>query len=70
MIEVYETPQEMETAAKAAGFSMKKVCEKAGIAPSTWYRWRKGITVPTHPVRVDLRYALEQMIEMGEELSQ
>jgi transcriptional regulator with XRE-family HTH domain len=36
------TPHELEVAAKAAGFTMTQVCERAGIAFSTWARWKSG----------------------------
>ncbi len=58
MIEIYETPQELETAAKAAGIKMRDVAARAQIAHTTWYRWRNGETQPTYAVRARLGTAL------------
>lgn len=33
---------EMEASAKALGVPMYEICERAGIAPSTYYRWKQG----------------------------
>ncbi len=41
------TPAEIEARAKDAGMSIVEVCRKAGIAPSTFYRWKAGETEPT-----------------------
>jgi hypothetical protein len=41
------TPAEIETAAKAHGLSMISVCKAAGIAYSTFTRWKGGATEPT-----------------------
>jgi transcriptional regulator with XRE-family HTH domain len=36
------TPVEIEVRAKRAGLSMKQVCEKAAVSPSTFSRWKHG----------------------------
>ena len=41
------TPVQIERLAEAAGKSMKRVCEEAAIAPSTFSRWKAGRTEPT-----------------------
>jgi len=41
------TPREIEELADTAGKSMRRVCEEAGIAPSTFSRWKAGDTEPT-----------------------
>ena len=41
------TPAEIERRAKALGLGMPDVCRAAGIAPSTFYRWRAGDTCPS-----------------------
>jgi transcriptional regulator with XRE-family HTH domain len=41
------TAQEIETAAREAGLSMAEVCRRAGIAQSTFTRWKRGTTEPT-----------------------
>ncbi len=61
MIEVYETPDEIERDAKTIGLSMRLVCAKAGIAHTTWYRWKNAVTIPTHDIRVRLSQALEAL---------
>lgn len=40
------TPQEIEADATAAGLSIPEMCRKAGVAPSTFYRWRDGSNSP------------------------
>lgn len=61
MRELYETPEEMEAAAKAAGLTMRKVCAKSPHAYSTWYRWRNGQTKPTLEVIVSFATALAEL---------
>jgi transcriptional regulator with XRE-family HTH domain len=41
------TPDQIEAKAAACGKSMAEVCRDAGIAQSTWSRWRRGETEPT-----------------------
>jgi predicted transcriptional regulator len=41
------TPQEIESRAAQAGRTMTEVCRKAGVAPSTFTRWKAGQTEPT-----------------------
>lgn len=41
------TPDQIEVKAAACGKSMAAVCREAGIAQSTWSRWRRGETEPT-----------------------
>jgi len=45
------TPQEIEARAKALGLSTPALCKAAGIAPSTFNRWRNGKTDPLKPFR-------------------
>jgi transcriptional regulator with XRE-family HTH domain len=40
-------PSEVEEHAKAAGKTMADVCREAGIAQSTFSRWKAGHTSPT-----------------------
>ncbi len=65
MIEIYETPEELETAAQSAGFSMRLVCAKAGFAHTTWYRWKNARTEPTREVVIRLGRALEDLRNDG-----
>jgi predicted transcriptional regulator len=53
------TPAEIEAKAKAAGLSIGDLCRSAGIALSTFYRWRAGETSPTLDVYQRLRDACE-----------
>jgi len=41
------TPKEIEEHAAAAGRTMAEVCRSAGVAPSTFTRWKAGQTEPT-----------------------
>lgn len=61
MIEIYETPEEMEAAAHSAGFSMRLVCAKAGFAHTTWYRWKNAQTEPTRDVVIRLGRAIDEL---------
>jgi predicted transcriptional regulator len=36
----------IETAARDAGLSIKRLCHEAGIASTTFYDWKKGISDP------------------------
>lgn len=40
------SPAEIERQAAEAGLSVKDLCLRAGIAQSTFYRWRNGDTDP------------------------
>jgi predicted transcriptional regulator len=40
-------PSDVEDAAAKLGLSMAQVCRKAGVAPSTFSRWKAGLTSPT-----------------------
>ncbi len=61
MIEIYETPEELESAANEAGLSMRLICAKAGLAHTTWYRWKNAHTEPTRDVVIRLGQALEDL---------
>ena len=63
MITLYETADEIEQAATEAGVSMRLVCANAGFAHTTWYRWKNGVTKPTHDVRLRLGQALDDLKE-------
>lgn len=41
------TPADIERLAAAAGRTMAAVCRDAGVAPSTFTRWKNGTTEPT-----------------------
>jgi transcriptional regulator with XRE-family HTH domain len=53
------TPAEIEARAKEAGLSLAELCERAGIALSTFYRWRSGDTSPSVNVYRRLEAASE-----------
>ena len=40
------TPSQIENAAKAAGLSMSRVCQDAGVARSAFTRWKNGTSEP------------------------
>lgn len=41
------TAADVERQAAAAGLTIKDICARAGIAHTTFYRWRAGTTEPT-----------------------
>lgn len=41
------SPQDLEAAANAKGKSMAQVCREARVSPSTFTRWKAGVTQPT-----------------------
>ncbi len=49
------SPDEIERQAAEAGLSLRELCARAGIAQSTFYRWRSGYTEPQ--IRVYRRIA-------------
>jgi transcriptional regulator with XRE-family HTH domain len=53
------TPAQMEARARDAGLSLVELCERAGIALSTFYRWRSGDTSPSIDVYRRLEAASE-----------
>lgn len=55
MIEDLLTANDIEAEASAAGLSMAEVCRRAGIAQSTFARWKAGKTEPTLDVCRKLR---------------
>jgi len=36
------TPQDILEAAKSKGWSVKRLCDEAGISDETFFRWRDG----------------------------
>ncbi|MBO1362088.1 helix-turn-helix transcriptional regulator [Acetobacter sacchari] len=55
-------PVELETAAKSGGISMKEVCLEAGVAQSTYCRWKNGSTSPRLEVVQRLSVALTGLL--------
>jgi transcriptional regulator with XRE-family HTH domain len=54
------TPTDVERLAKQAGLTLKQVCERAGIAQSTFSRWKGGVTEPTLDVYRRIRDAVAE----------
>ena len=52
------TPADIERKAAEAGITLKEVCVRAGIAQSTFSRWKAGKTEPTLDVYRRIRDAL------------
>lgn len=52
------SPNDVERLATAAGLTLKEVCSRAGIAQSTFSRWKAGKTEPTLDVYRRIRDAL------------
>ena len=53
------TPADIESRAKDAGLTMPEVCKRAGIAVSTFWRWKSGKTNPSIDVYQRLEAATE-----------
>ena len=51
---------DVERLGAAAGLSIKDICARAGIAHTTFYRWRAGKTEPTLDVYRRIRNALQR----------
>jgi transcriptional regulator with XRE-family HTH domain len=49
------TPRDIELLAKSKGLTLVDVCKQAGIAESTFFRWKKGVSEPTLDVYRRLR---------------
>ena len=60
-MDIFGNPDEVEAAAAKAGASMRLVCATAGIAHTTWYRWKNAETKPTVDVLVKLRGAIDRL---------
>jgi len=59
------TPELVEATAKANGLSVAMLCSRAGVAHSTFTRWRKGETEPTLDVYRRLVTAASSKIEQA-----
>lgn len=55
------SPADVERLACEAGISLKEVFARAGIAHTTFYRWKAGKTEPTLDVYRRIRDALGPM---------
>ena len=49
------TPSDVEEQARGAGLTIADVCHRAGIAASTFTRWKNGTTKPTLEVYERIR---------------
>ena len=58
------TPTEIEQRAKSKGLSIADVCRRAGIAVSTFQRWKAGKTAPTLTVYQRIEAVLAQASEV------
>lgn len=52
------SPADVERMAFERGMKLKQVCQRAGIAQSTFWRWKAGKTEPTLDVYRRVRDAL------------
>lgn len=52
------SPADIERLAAEAGLTLKEVCARAGIAQSTFSRWKAGKTEPTLDVYRRIRDAI------------
>jgi transcriptional regulator with XRE-family HTH domain len=55
------SPEEIERRVAAIGGSLREICARAGIAHTTFYRWRSAETQPTLDVYRRIRDALRSM---------
>jgi predicted transcriptional regulator len=55
--------EEIECRAKNSGISIEDLCKAAGVAPSTFYRWKSGDTSPT-------LITVERIFNAAEEISE
>lgn len=51
--------EKIETRLKEAGLPVSRICEQAGIARSTWDRWRSGATSPNMSTWAQVEGVLE-----------
>jgi transcriptional regulator with XRE-family HTH domain len=56
------TAEEVERRAAEVGVSVKQLCARAGIAHTTFYRWKTGQTKPRIDVYERLRAALSAAV--------
>ena len=49
--------------AKQHGIPMSRVCEVAGVDPTTPSRWKRGLTRPTADKLFDLQVALSRLVD-------
>ena len=55
------TPCGLEDWARACGLKMNQICVEAGVARSTWWRWKRGKTGMTIAVYTKLVDALKAL---------
>jgi transcriptional regulator with XRE-family HTH domain len=53
------SPDEIYLRARASGISISDLCKRAGVAHTTFYRWRAGESSPNLDVYCRLRDALK-----------
>lgn len=54
---------DLEKRVAAAGYTVSDVCREAGIARSTWDRWRRGQFEPRRSVWARAEQAAERLVE-------
>ena len=54
------SPQDVERIAAQAGLPLGELFKRAGIAHTTFYRWKNGETLPTMRVYERIRNALRE----------
>jgi hypothetical protein len=55
------TPNGLEDWAKSCGLRMNEVCREAGVARSTWWRWKNGKSGMTMTIYTKLVNALKAL---------
>jgi DNA-binding XRE family transcriptional regulator len=60
-MDIYEIIDDLESSARLAGFKMPAVCKEAGVAPTTYTRWKKRKVEPKLSTANKLTAALERL---------
>lgn len=53
--------EELERLAQAASVPMGDALKRAGVAPSTYYRWREGLVDPLTTTLRRIRIAIDEL---------
>ena len=53
---------EIEESLAEAGLTVKRLCEEAGIAETTWSRWKNGSFFPSHLKWQKIKIAFESLM--------
>lgn len=57
--------EQLFASAKTHGVPMSRLCEAAGVDPTTPSRWKRGVTKPTLEKLMDLQAALDRIVRQA-----